>query len=155
MRANLNFYPISIVDVNLLVTCAPGRYSWYIYRTRGRWIYRQSVRQLVWNQSEITSILINVSFHNFALSVLVSLPCSVQNFRVFFFFFLQLRKMLWTNEILHDFTLTQWGRDKMAAVSQTTFSNAFSLMKIYEFRLRFHWNLFLRFELKIFQHWFR
>ena len=29
------------------------------------------------------------------------------------------------------------------------------LMKMYEFRLRFHWSLFLRFELTIFQHWFR
>ena len=31
----------------------------------------------------------------------------------------------------------------------------FSWMKMYEFRLRFHWSLFLRFELAIFQHWFR
>ena len=37
------------------------------------------------------------------------------------------------------------GRDKMAAVSQTTLSNAFSWMKMLEFRLRFHWSLFLRF----------
>ena len=51
--------------------------------------------------------------------------------------------------------LTHWGQDKMAAIFQTTFSNAFSVMKIYEFRLRFHWSLFLRFELTIFQHWFR
>ena len=34
-------------------------------------------------------------------------------------------------------------------------SNAFSLMKIYEFCLRFYLNLFLRFQLTIFQHWFR
>ena len=33
--------------------------------------------------------------------------------------------------------LTHRGRDKMAAISQTTFSNAFSWMKNYEFRLRF------------------
>ena len=50
---------------------------------------------------------------------------------------------------------THWGRDKMAAVSQTTLSNAFSWMKMLEFRLRFHWNLFLRVQLTIFQHWFR
>ena len=31
----------------------------------------------------------------------------------------------------------------------------FSWMKMNEFRLRFHWNLFLRFSLTIFQHWFR
>ena len=40
--------------------------------------------------------------------------------------------------------LTHWGRDKMAAVSQTTLSDAFSWMKMLEFRLRFHWSLFLR-----------
>ena len=51
-------------------------------------------------------------------------------------------------------TLTHWGRDKMDAISQTTFWNAFSLMKIYEFGLRFHWILFLSFELAISQHWF-
>ena len=48
-----------------------------------------------------------------------------------------------------------WGRDKMAAISQTTFSNGFSWMKIYEFQLKFHWSLFLRVQLTIFQHWFR
>ena len=44
---------------------------------------------------------------------------------------------------------THWGQDKK------TFSNEFSWMKMYEFCLRFHWSLFLRFELTIFQHWFR
>ena len=38
--------------------------------------------------------------------------------------------------------LTHWGRDKMAAIFQTIFSNAFSWMKMYEFQLRFHWRLF-------------
>ena len=51
--------------------------------------------------------------------------------------------------------LTHWGRDKMAAVSQTTLSNAFSWTKMLEFRLRFHWSLFLRVQLTIIQHWFR
>ena len=50
--------------------------------------------------------------------------------------------------------LTHWGRDKMAGIFQTTFLNAFSCLKMYEFGLRFHWNLFLWFELTIFQHWF-
>ena len=52
-------------------------------------------------------------------------------------------------------TLTHWGRDKMAAISQTTFSNVFSWMKMYELRLKFHWSLFLRVQLTILQHWFR
>ena len=51
--------------------------------------------------------------------------------------------------------LTHWGRDKMAAVSQTTFSNAFSWMKMLEFRFKFHWSLFLRVQLTTFQHLFR
>ena len=51
--------------------------------------------------------------------------------------------------------LTHWGQDKMAANFLTTFSNTFSWMKIYEFRLRFHWSLFPRVQLTIFQHWFR
>ena len=52
-------------------------------------------------------------------------------------------------------TLTHWGRDKMAAIFQTTFSNAFSSMKMCKFRLVFDWNVFPRVQLTIFQHWFR
>ena len=51
--------------------------------------------------------------------------------------------------------LTHWGRDKMAGIFQTTFSNQFSWMKICKFRLRFHWSLFPRVRLTIFHHWFR
>ena len=51
--------------------------------------------------------------------------------------------------------LTRRGRDKMVAIFQTTFSNTFSGKKMFEFRLRFHWNLFLRFQLTISEHWFR
>ena len=53
------------------------------------------------------------------------------------------------------YMLTHWGRDKMAAIFQTTFSDEFSWMKMYKFRLKFHWNLFPRVQLTIFQHWFR
>ena len=52
--------------------------------------------------------------------------------------------------------LTHWSRDKMATIFQTTFSNAFSWMKVFEFQFRtFHWSLFPRVQLTIFQHWFR
>ena len=37
--------------------------------------------------------------------------------------------------------LTHSGRDKMAASFQMTISNVFPLMKIYKFRLMFHWSL--------------
>ena len=40
----------------------------------------------------------------------------------------------------------------MAAIFQTTFSNAFYSMKMYEFNLKFHWSLFLRVQLTISQH---
>ena len=51
--------------------------------------------------------------------------------------------------------LTHRGRDKMAAISQTTLSSAFSWMEMFEFRLKFQWSLFIRVESTIFQHWFR
>ena len=51
--------------------------------------------------------------------------------------------------------VTHWDRGKIAAISQTTFSNVFSWMKMYEFRFRFLKNMFLRFELTTFPHWFR
>ena len=51
--------------------------------------------------------------------------------------------------------LTHGGRDKMNNISQTTFSNVFYSMKMFEFRFKFHWSLFPRVQLTIFQHWFR
>ena len=52
-------------------------------------------------------------------------------------------------------SLTHRGRDKIAAIFQTTFSNAFSLVKICEFWLNVHRNFFLKVQLTIFQHWCR
>ena len=57
--------------------------------------------------------------------------------------------------IQHNDESTIWGWNKMAAIFHTTFSNGFSLMKMHESLLRFHWSLFLRFQLTIIQHWFR
>ena len=54
-----------------------------------------------------------------------------------------------------DKYLTHWGRDKMADILQTAFSNEFFGMKMHEFRLRFRWNLLLMFELTKRQCWFR
>ena len=42
----------------------------------------------------------------------------------------------------HKGELTHWGREKMAAISQTTLSSAFSWMKLSEFRSKFHWSFF-------------
>ena len=52
-----------------------------------------------------------------------------------------------------SYDLTQWGRDKMAINFLKTFSNGFSSVKMYEFSFRLE--LFLWFELTIFQHWFK
>ena len=61
---------------------------------------------------------------------------------------------LWIH--LHpDSIISHWGWDKMAAISQTILSIAFSWIKMLEFRLNFHWSLFLRVQLTICQHWFR
>ena len=43
---------------------------------------------------------------------------------------------------------------QMDAISQTTFSNGFSGMKVFEFRLKAHWSLFPRVQLTKLQHWF-
>ena len=45
--------------------------------------------------------------------------------------------------------LTHWGRDKMAAIFETTFLYAFSCMKMNDFQLKFHRSLLLRFQLTI------
>ena len=39
----------------------------------------------------------------------------------------------------------------MAAIFQMTFSDLFSKIKMNDIRLKFHWSLFLRFQLTIFQ----
>ena len=50
------------------------------------------------------------------------------------------RRVFGTESVL----LTHWGRDKMAAISQTTFSSVFSWMKMFYFWIKFHWTLFLK-----------
>ena len=45
--------------------------------------------------------------------------------------------------------------DKMATISQTTFSNAYSGMKKFKFWLEFHWSLLLKVQMTKNEHWFR
>ena len=61
--------------------------------------------------------------------------------------------LLFVDHFVHAWT--HWGRDNRNAIWQTTFSDAFSWMKMFEYRLKFHWSLFLMVKLTIFQHWFR
>ena len=51
--------------------------------------------------------------------------------------------------------LTHLPLDKMVAISQTIFSDAFLWMKSFIFQLQFHWSLFLSVQLTISHHWFR
>ena len=51
--------------------------------------------------------------------------------------------------VIMTINLTHWGRYKMAAISQTTHSNAFSWMEMLLFLFKFHWSLFLRVQLTI------
>ena len=50
---------------------------------------------------------------------------------------------------------THWGQNEINNISQATFSNVFSSMKMYEFQLTFPGSLFLGVQLTISQHWFR
>ena len=51
--------------------------------------------------------------------------------------------------------LTRLLLNKIVAISQTIFSDAFSWMKSFVFWLKFHWSLFPSVQLIIAQHWFR
>ena len=88
-------------------------------------------------------------------TIMFHISLSISNFVQYFFLI-----FIWGHsqfdEISHDLAtfweLTHWGRGKMAAIFQTAISNAFSWMKMYKFRLIFHWRLFPRVQLTIFQH---
>ena len=61
-----------------------------------------------------------------------------------------------THRMFHDVCCLRHLRPRqMASISQMIFSNAFSIMKMVEFRLKLHWNLFPRGRITIGQHWFR
>ena len=51
--------------------------------------------------------------------------------------------------------LMHWTCSFKAGKSQTTFSNTFSSMTMFEFRLKFHRSLFLKVQMTISQHWLR
>ena len=62
--------------------------------------------------------------------------------------------MQWWARITFIIVLTHWGQYKMADIFQT-FSNAFSWMKMFEFRIQVHWTLFLGIQLTMIQDLFR
>ena len=56
----------------------------------------------------------------------------------------------WESELVNSSPL-----DKMAAISQKIFSDAFLWMKSFVFWFKFHWSLFLGVQLTITRHWLR
>ena len=56
---------------------------------------------------------------------------------------------------LHCHWLIHWSRDEMDISADDFIFKRISSMKMFQFRLTFHWSLFLRVQLTIFQHWFR
>ena len=87
------------------------------------------------------------------MPIVIARLCTVYPCSMVLFVLLWLSRYI--SEPIQAYHSTHWGRDKMAAIFQTTLSNAFSWMKMLEFRLKFHWNLFIRVQLTTFQHWFR
>ena len=48
--------------------------------------------------------------------------------------------------------LSHWGRDKIVAILQSSFSNAFSWIKMFGFGFKFHWSFYHRVQLTISRH---
>ena len=61
----------------------------------------------------------------------------------------------WAIARLSNGSLHIWFNTLRPRLNGRHFSNAFSWMKMLELRLKFHWSLFPRVQLAIFQHWFR
>ena len=64
----------------------------------------------------------------------------------------RINSILWNLYVIRISCNSLRPKNQIDDISQTTFSNVFSIMKMNEFRLGFHWSLFLRFELTIFQY---
>ena len=130
-------------------------YTYHTFFNSKKWIKLSSLNQL--GPIHILSMLLKIKKENKAGVSRGNRKRNTNNTTTLFY---QLHRA-WnketftgTNALSSINILTHWGRDKMTAFSQTTLSNAFSWMKILEFRLKFHLSLFLRVQLTIIQHWF-
>ena len=107
----------------------------------------------IWNWSNTMNVLSELwvlmawcfSIRASVAMVLTTHPCVSRCLRVNNY----IPPKLWCKYLTHP------PLDKMAAISQTIFSDAFSWIKSFVFWLKFHWSLFLRVQLKVTQHWFR
>ena len=81
--------------------------------------------------------------------------CTTEYDVIFVYCGLILWFVLLTQTLFAYLRITHWGREKMAAIVADDTLNAFSWMKMFEFRLKCHWGLFSRLRLTMFQHWIR
>ena len=102
---------------------------------------------IIWTNAGI--LLIGPLEANFSEIWIEILICSFKKMR------LKVSSAKWRPYCFGLNVLTHWGRDKMTAILQTTVSKTFSRIKMHEFRLKFHWILFLKVQLIKFQHWCR
>ena len=128
---------------------SPGRHQAIIWTKAGISL----IRNLGTNFSEIVSEMFTLSFKKMRLktSSVKWRPCYLglnvhKDIRRMYSF--------WTNMFVNLLKLN-YPQTRWQTFWQMTFSNAFSWMKILEFRFKFHWNLFLRVKSTISQHWFR
>ena len=127
---------------NILNWIHRNKFHWKLNRNLYIFIQENAFENVVWKMSAILSrpqCVNSVHAKSFLGSIEIYL---------YIISFLDSRHR-WHRYLIH------WGWDKMAAISQTTFSNAFSWMKMFEFWLSFHWILLPRVQLTISQHWFR
>ena len=101
--------------------------------------------------SHLVMALAAIDWGGFSSSTLACSQTPATHMKIFH----QYVPLVWSSNELQWLDLTQWGRDKMVAIFQMTYSNAFSWTKMCEFRLKFHWSLFPVVQLIASQHWFR
>ena len=121
--------------------------SIYVGRQASMNLPLENVKWNEWNA--VHSNISNIQYRNcHALGIFFFFSSS-------FFFFNHDKSTLVPEVVWRQRDDKHWGRNKMDAIFQTTISSGFYQMEMYEFRLQFHWSLFLRVQLTIFQHWFR
>ena len=134
---------ISIIDETLL-----SSYWEFLFRSNKASLYSWIQLYLTQHVLELTYIIFGQMVMRLSIFIM-GIPTLIRRHICI------MRALMYSVECIFNRILTHWGRDKMAAVFQTTFSNAFSWMKMYEYWLKFHWSLFLRVQLTISHHWFR
>ena len=134
---------ISIIDETLL-----SSYWEFLFRSNKASLYSWIQLYLTQHVLELTYIILGQMVMRLSIFIM-GIPTLIRRHICI------MRALMYSVECIFNRILTHWGRDKMAAVFQTTFSNAFSWMKMYEYWLKFHWSLFLRVQLTISHHWFR